>query len=82
MSEKYKRLAINTALSALAAGVGAFALALTVTEAPADAAGLKAVVIAALYAAGRAVAGVLKASLGEAFVVDTPPAEGPDITEE
>lgn len=81
MNEKYKRLAINTALSALAAGVGAFSLAITVTEKPADAAGLKALVIAAAYAALRAVVGVVKASVGEAFVVDTPPAEGPDVTE-
>lgn len=82
MSDKYKRLAINTALSALAAGAGAFALALSVPEAPTSEAGLKAVLIAAGYAALRAAIGVAKASLGDAFVVDTPPAEGPDITEE
>ena len=55
----YRKLAINVALAALAAGVGAFAAVLQASKVPTDKAALVALITAAAWAAIRAAAGVI-----------------------
>lgn len=77
--DRFKRLAKNVALAALAAFVSTAVGLVSAAEFELSKAAVVSAVVAAGYAAIRAAVGVVKAELGDPFDVDTPPASGPEL---